>query len=108
MNAQRASYFKNHPKDSEFYFVSNGAAYRNAEAAANNAALLKKKGKSDEVVHVTRDEYEAWLAAKDQPASEATAETKDEAAEEAPATEETTAEEAPAAPAKGKGKTAKK
>lgn len=64
MTAEQAKYFKNNPKEDKLFFLSNGLCVRTADAAANQAAKLKAKGKSDEVVEYTREEYEAYLEAQ--------------------------------------------
>ena len=59
-------YFRNpaHRDVAAFYFTSNGAAFFKENDAAQQAANLKKQGRSDIVIFVTRAAYEAQLTAE--------------------------------------------
>jgi hypothetical protein len=58
------SYFRNpaHKAVEGFYFASNGAAFFRECDAEQQAANLKKQGKSEAVHYITRTDYEAQLA----------------------------------------------
>jgi hypothetical protein len=57
------SYFRNpaHKAVSGFYFTSNGSAFYRECDADQQAANLRKLGKSDTVTHISRADYEAQL-----------------------------------------------
>jgi len=56
MNANKYSYFENHPKAKEFHFTSDGLAFHEPHHAHAHSSHLKDK----EVATHTRAEAEAW------------------------------------------------
>jgi preprotein translocase subunit SecD len=63
INLRRASYFVSHPSAEAFFFTSDDQAFADENAARSHADIIKKrKGKSDAVVTITREEAAAWSA----------------------------------------------
>jgi hypothetical protein len=64
VTAAKAKYFENNKSANSLWFISNGLPFKTQNDAQNQARELEKKGKSGEVVEITRAEVEAWKAAE--------------------------------------------
>ncbi len=64
VTAAKAKYFENNKSANSLWFISNGLPFKTENDARNQARELAKKGKSGDVVEITRAEVEAWKAAE--------------------------------------------